>query len=130
MKKDLNFTNQANPTKKPITQQSTYLLQQYLKGKNQPIEIDLHIEELIEFSERIEPWRKIKIQLDHVKQCLEDAIELKIPQLVFIHGVGEGILKNEIRKMLHNYTNIHYQDASYQKYGRGATEITIRGLHA
>lgn len=48
-------------------------------------------------------------------------------RIVFIHGKGEGVLKNaladELRK---NYKTATYQDASFQEYGFGATMVVIR----
>jgi dsDNA-specific endonuclease/ATPase MutS2 len=45
---------------------------------------------------------------------------------VVIHGVGEGVLRHEIRKVLDIYhPNFEFQDASYEEFGYGATEIRI-----
>jgi hypothetical protein len=40
--------------------------------------------------------------------------------------VGEGILKAELDFLLGRYDNIDFQEANYQKYGMGATEVFIR----
>ena len=45
--------------------------------------------------------------------------------LVFIHGVGEGVLKEELRYLFNRYDNVKFYDADYQKYGLGATEVYI-----
>ena len=58
--------------------------------------------------------------------CLEGAIEEKLQKIIFIHGVGNGTLKREITTILGQYPNIHYFDASMQKYGCGATEVLIK----
>ena len=47
----------------------------------------------------------------------------KIQKVVLIHGVGEGILKEELYFLLKRYENAKYYDADYQKYGMGATEV-------
>jgi len=44
---------------------------------------------------------------------------------VFIHGIGEGVLKAELEYLFRRYGNLKYYDADYQKYGRGATEVYI-----
>jgi dsDNA-specific endonuclease/ATPase MutS2 len=49
--------------------------------------------------------------------------------MVFIHGRGRGILREELRKMLaEEYPHIEYFDGNYMRYGSGATEIIIHGL--
>jgi hypothetical protein len=37
--------------------------------------------------------------------------------------VGEGVLKAELDFLLGRYDNLKFQDANYQKYGLGATEV-------
>lgn len=49
-----------------------------------------------------------------------------MPKLVFIHGVGEGVLKSELEFLLSKYDGITFKEASYQKYGVGATEVYIK----
>ena len=47
-------------------------------------------------------------------------------KIVFIHGKGEGVLRAEIEKQLKSrYRHCEYQDASFQQYGFGATQVTI-----
>ena len=47
-------------------------------------------------------------------------------KIVFIHGKGEGVLRNAlIKELKHKYKNCSYQDASFQEYGYGATMVTI-----
>jgi dsDNA-specific endonuclease/ATPase MutS2 len=93
-------------------------------------EIDLHIEELVDEPGILTPTEMLNIQLIHFRECLNEAIAFKISRLVVIHGVGEGVLKREIRTIMRdNYPAIEYQDGNARKYGFGATEITIRNLH-
>jgi len=49
----------------------------------------------------------------------------RIQKIVFIHGVGEGVLKIELEYLFARYNNVKYYDANYQKYGLGATEVYI-----
>ena len=64
--------------------------------------------------------------MDIAKKHMEFAIKNRIPKIVFIHGVGEGILKAELDFMLKRYDSISFQDANYQKYGSGATEVYFK----
>jgi dsDNA-specific endonuclease/ATPase MutS2 len=68
----------------------------------------------------------LTLQVETAKRHIEFAIKNRIPKIVFIHGVGEGVLKAELDFMLGRYDNISFQDANYQKYGLGATEIYFK----
>ena len=61
--------------------------------------------------------------MDFFRKCLNDAIINHVQKVIFIHGVGSGVLKNEIIKELKKYKGLHYFDASMAKYGVGATEV-------
>ena len=66
----------------------------------------------------------LNLQLDTAKYKLEFAIRKRIPRLVFIHGVGEGVLRSELGYLFAKYP-VKIAEASYQKYGMGATEVYI-----
>ncbi len=88
-------------------------------------EIDLHIGELVEDYYLLENEQMLKIQLEYARKCLNEAIIHGISKIIFIHGVGQGVLKAELLKEFNKYQNIHYFDASMAKYGVGATEVYI-----
>jgi len=89
-------------------------------------EFDLHIEKLVKNKNGLTNFDILTIQLDTAKRHVEFAIKNRIPKIVFIHGVGEGILKAELDFMLKRYEQISFQDANYQKYGLGATEVFFK----
>lgn len=89
-------------------------------------EFDLHIEKLVKNKSGLSNFDILTIQLDTAKRHVEFAIKNRIPKIVFIHGVGEGILKAELDFMLKRYEQISFQDANYQKYGLGATEVFFK----
>ena len=90
------------------------------------IEIDLHIEELIDSHRGMSNGEILSVQMANFKRELNVAIQRKAKKLVVIHGVGEGTLKSEIaRELYEHYPNFDYHDASYRKYGYGATEIIL-----
>ena len=88
-------------------------------------EIDLHIEALVSDHYGMTNAQKLSVQLDYCQAALERAIKGHIKKIVFIHGVGNGVLRQSIRDILKRYEGIEYSDASYQKYGAGATEVRI-----
>jgi len=63
--------------------------------------------------------------LDTAKRQLDFAISKRIQKVVFIHGVGEGVLRTELEFLFNRYDNVKFYDADYKKYGRGATEVYI-----
>lgn len=89
------------------------------------VEIDLHIHQLVKSERGIDAYDKLNVQLETARYKIEWAIENRIPKLVFIHGVGQGVLKEELKFLFQRYAQIKFYDADYQKYGRGATEIYI-----
>ena len=90
------------------------------------LEIDLHIEKLVPHFRGMSNFDILNIQMDTVKHKLEFDIKNRLPKLVFIHGVGEGVLKSEIEFFLGRYDQVIFQEANFQKYGFGATEVYIK----
>lgn len=96
------------------------------KERNSPkMEVDLHVHQLINSEKGMTSHDKLNLQLETAKRQLEFAIRKRIQRVVFIHGVGEGVLKEELKYLFGRYENIKYYDADYQKYGLGATEVYI-----
>ena len=89
------------------------------------MEVDLHIEKLTRSSRGMSNYDILNLQMETAKRQLEFAIGKRIQKIVFIHGVGEGVLKAELDFFLGRYDNLKFYDADYQKYGLGATEVYI-----
>lgn len=89
------------------------------------MEVDLHIHQLVKSSKGMSNYDMLNIQLDTAKRQLDFAINKRIQKVVFIHGVGEGVLKEELHYLFNRYDNVKFYDADYQKYGLGATEVYI-----
>ena len=92
--------------------------------KQQQLEIDLHIHQITHSNAYMSNSDMLQKQMAVVKMKLEYAMKNYIQKVVFIHGVGQGVLKKELIKFLQKYP-IEINDASYRKYGRGATEVYI-----
>jgi dsDNA-specific endonuclease/ATPase MutS2 len=90
------------------------------------MEVDLHIEKLVQNFRGMSNFDILNMQMDTVKHKLEFAIKNRLPKMVLIHGVGEGVLKSEIEFFLSRYDNVVFQEANFQKYGFGATEVYIK----
>jgi hypothetical protein len=91
-------------------------------------EIDLHIHELVENHVNFSNSEIIQTQLARFETALEGGIRSNsTKKMVFIHGLGNGKLKHEIRKILETkYSRLKFQDASFKEYGYGATLVYIR----
>ncbi|CAM4117217.1 Smr/MutS family protein [Flavobacterium antarcticum] len=89
-------------------------------------EFDLHIEKLVKNFRGMNNYDILTLQTDTAKRHIEFAITNRIPKIVFIHGVGEGILKAELDFLLGRYDQISFKDGNYQKYGSGATEVYFK----
>ncbi|MCC6601327.1 MAG: Smr/MutS family protein [Crocinitomicaceae bacterium] len=97
------------------------------RRRGETLEVDLHAHELLDRHEHLSPGEIVKIQMEHFERMLRNAEEHKIHRIIFIHGVGQGVLRAEIRKLLHHYyPHCEFMDAPYHQYGQGATEVRIR----
>lgn len=90
------------------------------------LEVDLHIDSLLPDTRGLENKDMLDAQMAHVRATMEQNAAHKGMRIVFIHGVGAGVLKGELRRFLdRNYPKCAYQDASFREYGFGATMVTI-----
>ena len=89
------------------------------------MEVDLHIHQLTTKSRGMSNYDMLNLQLETAKRQLEFAMSKRIQKVVFIHGVGAGVLKEELKYLFGRYENVKYYEADYQKYGLGATEVYI-----
>lgn len=86
--------------------------------------LDLHIEKLVKSPREMSCGDILDYQLHYARTALETARrEGIVRRMVFIHGVGDGVLKAELLRMLQRYTRVRYYDAPFHLYGEGATEV-------
>ncbi len=88
-------------------------------------EIDLHISSLTDNIRGLSNTDMLTMQLDYARESLRQARKDKVRKLIFIHGVGNGTLKNELLGLLRQRQDIEFYDASYARYGTGATEVVF-----
>lgn len=90
------------------------------------LEIDLHISELVDSTAGLSPADMLNLQIDEFRKVMDANLKNKGLKIVFIHGKGEGVLRNALMKELnHRYKGHQVQDASFREYGFGATQVTI-----
>ena len=90
------------------------------------IEFDLHIDKLHPNWKTLDKSNYLNYQLSAAQGKLDFAIKKRIPHFVFIHGVGEGVLKQELHTILGRYDFLVFEDAPYYKYGLGATLVSYK----
>ena len=88
-------------------------------------EIDLHIEELLEYQNNMTNSEILQHQMMCFRGFYKQKRSEGYRKIIAIHGVGEGVLRMEIIHFLHSQDNVEYNDADYRKFGGGATEITF-----
>ena len=89
--------------------------------------IDLHADALLDTTAGMSSLDILNYQLTKFREVLAEHEGKKGQKLVFIHGKGEGVLRNAIvNELRYKYKKYTYQDASFQEYGYGATQVTIR----
>lgn len=93
----------------------------------QVIEVDLHAAQLLETTAGMENKDILEYQLDVFRKTLEEYKLRKGKKIVFIHGKGDGVLRQRILWELQTrYKRFQHQDASFKQYGYGATLVTIK----
>ena len=120
-----SFNSDKIKQDKEVPKPRSFVKEKKIKGEIPPPEFDLHIEKLAKKFRAMSNYDILNLQAETAKRHIEFAIRNRIPKIVFIHGVGEGILKAELDFLLGRYESISFRDANYQKYGLGATEVFI-----
>ena len=117
---DINNSLLQEKLKESTTKKSVFK-----RDKNEVIlEVDLHMEQLVPSTRNLDTFDILNYQLRHAKDKLEWAMAKRISKIIFIHGVGDGILKKELLGLLKRYP-VRFTDASFKKYGYGATEVSL-----
>lgn len=97
------------------------------KDKENVLEVDLHINELLDTTAGMSNKEMLDYQMNKFHEVMNENKNKKRMKIVFIHGKGDGILKNEIIKAFKkDYKKMDFQDASFQEYGYGATMVIIK----
>lgn len=88
--------------------------------------VDLHADELLETTTGMNAADILHYQIDYFKKVMDAHKKQKGQKVVFIHGKGEGVLRQALlHELRYRYKTCRWQDASFQEYGYGATLVTI-----
>lgn len=95
--------------------------------KQSMIEIDLHIEKLVPDHRNMGASEILVVQMKACERALDLAIATHQHSLVIIHGIGKGVLRNEINSLLNQTKGIkRYVNEFDSRYGYGATKVFFR----
>ena len=90
-------------------------------------EVDLHIEKLRDDYQFLTSSQIFDIQMEQFHRSLDAAIVHKLTSITFIHGTGNGTLRNEMHKVISKHPQIRtFMDAYKEKFGYGATEVFLK----
>jgi dsDNA-specific endonuclease/ATPase MutS2 len=88
--------------------------------------VDLHIHELLDTTAGLSNTDMLNVQLREFNRVMTDNLKFKGQKIVFIHGKGEGVLRQAVlQELKKKYPRCQSQDASFREYGFGATQVTI-----
>lgn len=120
-------TNDVRKIVKAKEQESEPQKQTVKKSTAEEIVVDLHIGELLDDYQGLSNREILEVQINAVEAAMNAAIKSKARRIVFIHGVGQGVLKQEVANVLRRkFKKYHFQDASFKEYGYGATMVILR----
>lgn len=97
------------------------------KGDENVLVVDLHASALLDTTAGLSASDILNYQLDKFRKVLAENADKKGKRIVFIHGKGEGVLRRAlINDLSYRHKTYTWQDASFQEYGYGATQVTIK----
>lgn len=109
----------SKPARRPVTRRPI--------DKNAPLVVDLHINELVDNTHGLSNADMLNLQVDTFRRIMDQNLRKHGRKIIFIHGKGEGVLRQAIYKELnYRYKGHDVCDASFREYGYGATQVTIR----
>ncbi len=89
--------------------------------------LDLHIEQLVADSSKMNTFEKLQYQIFKAKEYLEEAYMLGIDKVYLLHGVGKGRLKDDLAVMLKSDPTVaSFKNEYHGSFGYGATEVIFK----
>jgi hypothetical protein len=107
---------------KPTKTENTPLINRFLTPSGDA-EVDLHLHHLVPDRFDMTPLEALRCQTGYFQRVLESAILQRVPRLIVVHGVGNGVLKAEVARLAEEIGCVHIYDAPMKQYGVGATVI-------
>lgn len=97
-----------------------------IKKTNRSV-VDLHIDKLTDHYAQLSHAEILTTQISAFEKHLDSALACSQPQIIFIHGVGEGTLKNILHEKLKHHTHVSsFINRYHPDFGYGATEVFLK----
>ncbi len=89
-------------------------------------EVDLHLHAIVDSQRGLSPAVMLELQIAHFERMLQIGIRQRTKKMVFIHGIGQGVLRHQIWSRVEQYyPDCTCRSADPRKFGSGATEVWI-----
>jgi hypothetical protein len=89
--------------------------------------VDLHIDKLTDMHAQLSHSEILTSQISAFEKYLDQAITYGQPKITFIHGVGEGTLKNILHEKLKHHAQVSsFINRYHPDFGYGATEVFLK----
>ena len=97
------------------------------RGLDDAIVVDLHADAILDTTQGLQAGDILEYQMKIFRKTLTQYENKKGQKIIFIHGKGAGVLRRAIiNELTYKHKSYQWQDASFQEYGYGATQVTIR----
>ncbi|NOU46238.1 MAG: DUF2027 domain-containing protein [Bacteroidales bacterium] len=123
-RQSLEFNTETTEPVRVIAKEKA-LIDKHRKDQGEAV-IDLHIGELVTNISGLTSHDMFKIQFDYFEKTLHSAMENDYTKVTYIHGVGNGVLKNAIVKALESFEGTENNMAAMAKFGVGAIDVIIK----
>jgi len=88
--------------------------------------VDLHIDKITDNWKHLSNQDMLAMQLSYFEKYYDLAVAHRLREFIVIHGVGEGVLRNEIHQRLRHKKEVKsFVNQHHHLYGIGATEIFL-----
>ncbi len=110
-----NLFLQGNPRKNIV---SNKVVSKKKMAKKPPV-FDLHIEKIQPKHQHLSAGQKLQIQLNEANRIVRKMQLQKQKSFILVHGVGKGVLKKELIKLLKT-KKLGFEEASFKDFGHGS----------
>jgi hypothetical protein len=89
--------------------------------------LDIHIEKLVHDASHMSNAEILDIQMKEFEKWYDIAVMQNSPMFIVVHGVGDGILRNEVHEFLKYKSEVKsFINQFHPSFGYGATEIFFK----
>lgn len=115
------------PAPMPVVPKEKKIIRSFHELELPRYEVDLHVEQLSQDVKGLNNTEILQLQLDTLQHYVYLAIAHRQDKLMIIHGLGKGILRDAVHRVLRNTPHVdHFTNEWHGRYGFGATEVNFK----